>query len=265
MDKFLSLCKNSAFENAGLLAFNDGYYKLVLSYNLDSENVLSSFSTKSFWEGTVNNHDYNIVNDSEDISCFYQLFSENLRENICNLVIKKTFLPTSDMDYIFFAINCDLDVFDPDAFFGSLEEQNSSIGNYIKQTGRLEQIYNDDYLQENIDENLQENYALSFEIDFSSAKLENNIIEGANIDIFASYLQNEILNIFPLPNICKKDLTCLKCIYYCDDKELDIDMFKYHFISKLESVLGKPCADSLVFSEFKIIDSKDEALYFILG
>mgnify|MGYP000868615477 CR=1 FL=1 len=109
--EFSRICGNKFPSIAVLLQNNFTYQSCFLSGFNDETNT-SLTSSKDFWDGTIPDYDWHIFSQDE-LSPFYQLFSNTDKNNLQTLYIKKSLVNT-DISYIYI-LNTST-VFNPESF-----------------------------------------------------------------------------------------------------------------------------------------------------
>lgn len=217
---------------------NNNYYSIVNSIGFDGTSLLSSLSTKDFWDGICpdNNKIYNLQSDNKSLNPMLQFFSFELIEQI-----KYVSLYKSD-DKIFMLCNKDFDQ-------SIISELNNIdyVSDYINLDELNKQISKDSKL-------------IKSEIIFSEAI--NNFISLKGKDIenkenAKSILLQELQNRFkcylaPYSTKVLSDNT-VKSLFNVDNSILDEHLI-CHLVYNLRSVIGKS-AEMLSFNMEGIADS----------
>ena len=194
------------------------YYFIDNSLGFDGSSIITSFSSKSFWDGTIleKNKLLSFYKEDNSISPFYQFLSEELKEKTRIIYILK------NEDKILFVCS-------------EKEIKSLDNSNFIDDFNQLSESCNNNYNQSNSE---------SIKVDIHTALdkyiLSQNIF-SYNYNSFYKSLKNTIHNYlclyFKYQNIFTSDNSF--CITTPSFKGLPQEMLKKHILLNLKEIIGE--------------------------
>lgn len=100
---FVSFAQKNFFNVCGILSSKNDFYYLKKSFGLDLKSIENSVSTKDFWNGIINDNNNWSIFEGENLTPFFQLFSDKIKENLKKIAILP-FVNENQQNY-FFAVN----------------------------------------------------------------------------------------------------------------------------------------------------------------
>jgi len=205
------------FSNAALFRKNGDYYYIENSLGFDGVSIITSFSSKAFWDGTISEENVILTYSKKDnsISPFYQFLSEELKENTNVIYIIKT---------------------DKKILFVCESEENPKI----KSTQFLKDFYLISQNYQKSSSNESEGLKLNLHKALDKYIISQNIF-SYNYQAFYKSLRNTIYNylclFFKYKNIFTSEDN-IKIITR-DYHDIPAEMLKKHILLNLNEIIGE--------------------------
>lgn len=198
-----------------LFTLHDNYFYISNSYGFDGHSIISSLSTDSFWNGTIDKelyiYNFSITNDS--LTPFYQFLSKSLKDSCKNIYILKT-----NHQILFLCSDSDNQILFPENFIDDfkifIEREPSSLNVFEK------------------------SFTVSFSEAINKYILSQNIL-SYNFEVFKTSISKSIGNylktFFGTKNVIRNTDMC----YVNSTSTLPEDLLLNHIKLNLKEVIGE--------------------------
>lgn len=162
--------KNFAYEvglqKVAVLIPVENQYQTIFSYGIESASREENISTLDFWNGTISTEDWYSLS-GEDLSSFYQLFSENDIHNLKHIHIKKFLIDENNYAIILILEDTEnslIDLETAEIVLPNLKEYISSFINLVNEKILFPHKFDYVQLEEKVSKGLNEGSGFMYSI-----------------------------------------------------------------------------------------------------
>lgn len=261
-ESFIRMCQEANLDKAGLFVENDTGFFQNFSYNFSDITVGKSKSTKSFWNGSLPETDWQYF-QKEELIGFYQLFNSEELESIYKICFKRFFI--NNRNFIFLTTISPIQSIDTNYLDKIIIKFIDSISDFLKLNDNLEKNCTQSQLEKNIQEGLNKSLKGQYmELNIVQLLKKIDYLNKFELLNIGSHIFNVLNKSVPAPNICIDYPGKIKFVYFANS-EIDAQMFELQIKNNLSNYLNNDILDMISITNYNSTNNANTLKDLLLG
>lgn len=261
-ESFIRMCQEANLDKAGLFVENSSGFFQNFSYNFSDITVEKSKSTKSFWNGSLPESNWQYF-QKEELIGFYQLFNSEEIESIYKVCFKR--FCVNNRNFIFITTISPTQTIDTVYLEEIIVKFIESIGEFLKLNDNLEKNCTSSQLDKNIQDGL--NKCLNgqyMELNIVQLLKKIDYLNKFELLNIGSHIFNILKKAVPEPNICIDYPGKIKFVYFANS-EIDAQMFEVQIKNNLSDYLNNDILEMISITNYNSTSNAKTLKDLLLG
>ena len=259
---FIRMCQEANLEKAGLFVENASGFFQNFSYNFSDVTVEKSKSSKTFWNGSLPESNWQYF-QKEELIGFYQLFSSEEIESIYKICFKRFCI--NNRNFIFLTTISPIQNIDTVYLEEIIIKFIESIDDFLKLNDNLEKNCTQSQLDKNIQDGLNKSLNGQYmELNIVQLLKKIDYLNKFELLNIGSHIFNVLKKSVPEPNICIDYPGKIKFVYFANS-EIDAQMFEIQIKNNLSNYLNNDILELITITNYNSTSNAKTLKDLLLG